>query len=61
MRIHILEVDKLALILAAKGPEFAAQFATLLASLTALGLGDTALPSIDAKLHANVRSYCTAC
>jgi hypothetical protein len=57
-KVQLLEIEKMQLILAAKGPEYASDFTSLLASLTALGLADTALPKIDEKIdrivHTNI-------
>jgi hypothetical protein len=51
VRVHVQDVDKLALILGAKGPEFASSFSALVSSLSSLGLADTALPKIDKKIQ----------
>jgi len=48
--VTVQDIDKLSLILAAKGAEFAADFSTLLVMLTRLGLSETALPKIDEKI-----------
>ena len=54
MCVSITDVNKLTLILAAKGAEYATLFSSLLSTLTALGLADTALPKIDEKINIQV-------
>jgi hypothetical protein len=54
LRVQILEVDKLTLVLAAKGPDFASSFSSLLTTLSFLGLEATALPTIDHKINDSV-------
>lgn len=54
MSVNITNVDKLTLLLAAKGAEFASLFSQLLSTLSALGLADTALPKIDEKINSQV-------
>lgn len=51
VRVHVEDVDKLSLILGAKGPEFASSFSALVSSLSSLGLAETALPKIDIKIQ----------
>lgn len=51
LKVQIQDVDKLTLVLGAKGPEFASSFSTLLSSLTSLGLEATALPTINHKIN----------
>lgn len=55
LRVDILEVDKITLVLAAKGPEFATSFSTLLTTLVDLKLED-AIPKIDEKVSSKVHS-----
>lgn len=54
-RVEIQSVDKLQLVLAAKGPEFASAFSRLLSTLVDLGLADTALPKVDEAVAQKVR------
>ncbi len=51
LKCQVCQIEKLQLILAAKGEEFASDFSTLLETLAALGLADTALPKIDEKIE----------
>ena len=51
LKVSILEIEKMQLILAAKGAEYASSFSTLLVALTDLGLAETALPKIDEKIE----------
>ncbi len=46
LKVSIEDIDRLSLVLAAKGPEFAKTFATLLQSLTNLGMDEKAIPNI---------------
>lgn len=48
--VQIGDVDKLRLIRASKGPEFADSFSSLITSLQSLGLENTAIPMIDQKV-----------
>jgi len=50
IRIHILDVDTLKLILAAKGEEYVSLFSNLLGTVTALGIADTIVPKIDDRI-----------
>jgi hypothetical protein len=42
------------MMLATKGEEYASLFSTLLSTLSALGLGEAALPKIDEKINSQV-------
>jgi len=53
LRVEILDVDKLTLVLAAKGPEFASSFSRLLSTLVDLKL-EEAIPKIDEKVSSKV-------
>jgi len=53
-KVCITSVDQMQLVLAAKGPEFASGFSTLLGSLSSLGLSETALPKIEIKIGEKV-------
>lgn len=50
IRIHIIDVDTLKLILAAKGEEYVSLFSNLLGTVTALGIADTIVPKIDDRI-----------
>jgi hypothetical protein len=54
--VQITNVDKLTMMLATKGEEYASLFSTLLSTLSALGLGEAALPKIDEKINSQVSS-----
>ena len=51
LKVQVTEIEKSRLILAAKGEEYANNFDSLIESLTALGLAETALPKIDEKIE----------
>lgn len=53
-RVTITAIDQLELVLKVKGPEYAAAFSRLLATLSELGLAETALPTIDSKIAEKV-------
>ena len=50
IRVHVVDVDILKLILAAKGEEFVSLFSNLLGTVTALGIGESILPRIDERI-----------
>lgn len=56
IKVCIKDIDKLTLILAAKGTEFASAFTGLLASLNVLGLSDSVVPGIDERILKQVHT-----
>lgn len=50
LKVSIDEIDRLALVLAAKGADFAKSFSTLLQCVSNLGMDAKAIPSIDEKI-----------
>lgn len=51
IRVQVTEVDKLALILAAKGEEFAHYFSTMLVAAEQMGIDNSVNQQIDAKVE----------
>jgi hypothetical protein len=54
LRMELHEIDKLTLLRSGKGPEFAANFETLLGCLTSMGL-ESAMANIDSNIHEKVQ------
>jgi hypothetical protein len=50
LKVNIEEIDRLALVLVAKGPDFAKSFSTLLQCISNLGMDAKAIPNIDEKI-----------
>jgi urease gamma subunit len=54
IKISVVEIDTLQLILSTKGPEFASNFSSLLASVEKLGLTDSVMAKVDEKIHVSI-------
>lgn len=54
IRVSVAEIDRLTLVLASKGEDFAHHFSTLLAVAKNIGVGDTVTAQVDSKIHASV-------
>ena len=49
--VNVVEFEKLSLVLAVKGEEYASSFSRLLSSLDMLGMADVAYPKIEEKMN----------
>ena len=54
VRVEVTDIDKMAVVNAAKGAEFAAHFSSLLSAVTDLGLAESVIPSIDDKVISKI-------
>jgi hypothetical protein len=50
IRVQVADFDTMSLVLAAKGPEFASSFSTLMVAVDQLGMGASVTEKVDAKI-----------
>ncbi len=50
IRVQVADFDTMSLVLAAKGPEFASSFSTLLVAVDQLGMADSVSEKVDTKI-----------